>query len=81
MSQQLTTRTPPPSKPQLALMSWLAVLPTLIVLNLTVGASLQGLPVVVRTFVIATIAVPIVICGLMPHLHKIRGRLIASRAS
>jgi antibiotic biosynthesis monooxygenase (ABM) superfamily enzyme len=81
MSHQPTTRTPPPSKHQLALMIWLAVLPTLTVLNLTLGASMKDLPVVVRTFVIATIAVPIVIYGLMPHLHSIRGRLLANRAS
>ena len=28
---------------------------------------------VLRTFVLATIAVPIVIYGLMPHLHRARG--------
>ena len=32
---------------------------------------------VVRTFVLATIAVPIVIYGLMPQLHKARVRLLA----
>ena len=74
-------RLPPPSKHQLALMIWLAVLPTLTFLNLTVGKSLVGLPVVVRTFVIATIAVPIVIYALMPQLHRIRGRLLADRTS
>ena len=74
-------RLPPPSKHQLALMIWLAVLPTLTFLNLTVGKSLVGLSVVVRTFVIATIAVPIVIYALMPQLHRIRGRLLADRTS
>jgi antibiotic biosynthesis monooxygenase (ABM) superfamily enzyme len=73
-------RIPPPSKHQLALMIWLAVLPTLTVLNLGLGSSLKGLPVVVRTFIIATIAVPIVIYGLMPHLHRLRSRLILTRA-
>jgi hypothetical protein len=29
-----------------------------------------------RTFVLATIAVPIVIYGFMPHLHRLRGRLL-----
>jgi hypothetical protein len=48
---------PPPSKHQLALMIWLAVLPTLTVLN--VGLSgLADAPIVLRT-VVATIAVPI----------------------
>jgi hypothetical protein len=29
-----------------------------------------------RTFVLATIAVPIVIYGLMPYLHRLRVRLL-----
>ena len=66
---------PPPTKHQLALMIWLAVFPTLTVLNLTLGGSLKDLPVVARTFVLATIAVPIVIYGVMPHLHRLRARL------
>jgi antibiotic biosynthesis monooxygenase (ABM) superfamily enzyme len=74
-------RVPPPSKHQLALMIWLAVLPTLTVLNLTIGASLKEQPIVVRTFIIVTIAVPIVIYGLMPHLHRARARLVIGRAS
>lgn len=69
---------PPPSKNQLALMIWVAVVPTLIVLNLTVGRAMHDLPLVVRTFVIATAAVPIVIYGLMPHLHRLRVRLVTT---
>lgn len=66
---------PPPTKHQLALMIWLAVFPTLTVLNLTLGGTLNGLPIILRTFVLATIAVPIVIYGVMPHLHRLRARL------
>jgi len=66
----------PPSKHQLALMIWLAVFPTLTVLNLALGDWLAPLTPIVRTFVLATIAVPIVIYGLMPHLHRLRGRLL-----
>jgi antibiotic biosynthesis monooxygenase (ABM) superfamily enzyme len=62
-------------------MIWLAVLPTLTALNVTLGASLKGEPVVIRTFIIATIAVPIVIYGLMPQLHRVRARLVVGRAS
>ena len=51
----------PPSKHQLALMIWLAVFPTLVVLNLALKGLLDGLPIVVRTFVLVTIAVPLVI--------------------
>ena len=70
---------PPPSKHQLAVMIWIAVVPTLTVLNLTLGAHLAGLPTVARTFVLATLAVPIVIYGLMPRLYRLRARVIADR--
>lgn len=71
-----TARVPPPTKHQLALMIWLAVVPTLTVINLTVGIRLKDLATVPRTFVLATIAVPIVIYGVMPHLHRARGWLL-----
>lgn len=70
----------PPSKHLLALMIWVAVFPTLTVLNLVLRSSLSGLPVVLRTFVLATVAVPIVIYGLMPHLHRLRAWLLAQHA-
>jgi antibiotic biosynthesis monooxygenase (ABM) superfamily enzyme len=71
----------PPTKHQLALMIWLAVFPTLTVLNLALGGWLRTLTPVLRTFVLATIAVPIVIYGLMPQLHRLRRRLQTSIAS
>ena len=71
----------PPSKHQLALMIWLAVFPTLTMLNLALGDWLNTLPPVLRTFVLATVAVPIVMYGLMPQLHRIRRRLSSKKAS
>jgi len=71
----------PPSKHQLALMIWLAVFPTLTVLNLALGEWLAPLTPVLRTFVLATIAVPIVIYGFMPHLYRLRGRLLTRTVS
>ena len=71
----------PPSKHQLALMIWVAVFPTLTILNVTVGPWLSDSGPVLRTFVLATIAVPIVIYGLMPQLHKVRVRLLTRAAS
>jgi antibiotic biosynthesis monooxygenase (ABM) superfamily enzyme len=62
-------------------MIWLAVFPTLTVLNLVLGDWLVTLSPVTRTFVLATIAVPIVIYGLMPQLHRIRGRLLTRLSS
>ncbi|HEX5200470.1 MAG TPA: hypothetical protein VFW27_11080 [Actinoplanes sp.] len=69
--------TRPPTKHELAAMIWLAVFPTLTVLNLALGGWLGALSPVLRTFVLATIAVPIVIYGLMPQLHRLRGHLLA----
>ncbi|HEX2805691.1 MAG TPA: hypothetical protein VHN80_05940 [Kineosporiaceae bacterium] len=71
----------PPSKHQLAVMIWTAVFPTLTVLNLTLGPWLATLGPVLRTFILATIAVPIVIYGLMPQLHCIRGHILTRRAA
>jgi antibiotic biosynthesis monooxygenase (ABM) superfamily enzyme len=71
---------PPPSKHQLALMIWLCVFPTLTVINLALGSRLRSLSPVSRTFVLATVAVPIVIYGLMPYLHRIRAHLLRGAA-
>jgi len=68
--------TGPPTKHQLAMMIWLAVFPTLTIINLALGDWLRTLSPVLRTFVLATIAVPIVIYGLMPQLHRLRVRLM-----
>ncbi|TDW81750.1 hypothetical protein EV137_7760 [Kribbella pratensis] len=70
----------PPTKHQLALMIWLAVFPTLTVLNLTLADWLGTLAPVLRTFVLATIAVPIVIYGVMPQLHRLRTRILSRSA-
>jgi len=69
-------RVPPPTKHQLALMIWLCVFPTLTAINLAFGEWLRPMPPVLRTFVLATIAVPVVIYGLMPHLHRFRALLL-----
>lgn len=74
-----TTQLPPPTKHQLALMIWVAVFPTLTLLNLLLGNLLAGLPSILRTFILATVAVPIVIYGLMPRLHQLRARILTRR--
>ncbi len=70
---------PPPTKHQLALMIWVAVFPTLTVLNLVLSGVLAGASSVLRTFVLATVAVPIVIYGLMPVLHRFRAAILRRR--
>lgn len=71
----------PPSKHQLAVMIWIAVFPTLTVLNVAIGPWLSDVGPVLRTFVLATIAVPIVIYGIMPRLHHVRTRLLSRRVA
>ena len=70
----------PPTKHQLALMICIAVFPTLTILNLALDPWFSDTGAVMRTFVLASVAVPIVIHGLMPRLHRIRVRLVARRA-
>lgn len=72
----MTAHPTPPSKHQLALMIWLAVFPTLTVLNVALGDWLDTLSMLPRTFVLATVSVPIVIYGVMPQLHRLRARLL-----
>lgn len=62
-------------------MIWLAVFPTLTVLNLGLSSLLTDVPIVLRTFILATIAVPIVMYGLMPRLHRLRARLVARQSA
>jgi antibiotic biosynthesis monooxygenase (ABM) superfamily enzyme len=62
-------------------MIWLCVFPTLTALNLTFGSWLATMTPLTRTFVLATVAVPIVIYGLMPHLHRARARLLSGWTS
>jgi len=71
----------PPTKHQLAVMIWVAVFPTLTVLNLALGDWLHTLNPIMRTFVLATVAVPIVIYGLMPQLHRLRVRILAPKTT
>jgi antibiotic biosynthesis monooxygenase (ABM) superfamily enzyme len=79
MTARPTIQTTPPSKHQLALMIWIAVFPTLTVLNFLLSDLLGNLPMVLRTLILATIAVPIVIYGIMPYLHRARHAILARR--
>jgi antibiotic biosynthesis monooxygenase (ABM) superfamily enzyme len=75
-AENTSGRLAPPGKHQLALMIWLCVFPTLTVINLAFADWLRPMSPVLRTFVLATIAVPIVIYGLMPHVQRLRVRLL-----
>lgn len=75
-----TARPTPPGTHQLAVMIWLAVFPTLTALNVALGDWLDTLAVLPRTFVLVTVAVPIVVYGVMPQLHRLRVRLLVRAA-
>jgi antibiotic biosynthesis monooxygenase (ABM) superfamily enzyme len=69
----------PPTKHQMALMIWIAAFPTLTAINLLCGDWLAALHPILRTFVVVTTAVPIVIYGIMPQLHRLRGWILRSK--
>ncbi|MEV6570029.1 hypothetical protein [Streptomyces sp. NPDC051577] len=70
----------PPPKHHMALMIWMAVFPTLTVLELLLHDRLQRLPMVLRTLVLSAIVVLTVVYVLLPRLQVARVRLLA-RAS
>lgn len=73
---------PPPSKLGFTAMVWVCVFPTLTALNLGLGSWLATLTPVLRTFVLASIAVPFVTYAVMPRVQRARALLIrALRAS
>ena len=49
-------------------------------LNLALGNWLSTLTPIVRTFALVTIAVPIVVYGLMPQMHRLRRRIVTRMA-
>ena len=69
-------RVGPPPRHQMAVMVWLAVFPTLTVLQVVVGSRLHDQPAVVRTLVLTTIAVPIVVYLLLPPLQRLGVHLL-----
>jgi antibiotic biosynthesis monooxygenase (ABM) superfamily enzyme len=81
MTHPTTRPVGPPTKHQHALMIWLCVFPTLTVINVALADWLHTMGTVTRTFVLATLAVPVVIYGLMPQLHRVRVRVLTRRAS
>jgi antibiotic biosynthesis monooxygenase (ABM) superfamily enzyme len=66
----------PPPRWQLAVMIWLAVFPTLTVLQVLLGGVLGTLPVVLRTLVLSSLAVPIVVYLVLPRLQRARAMMV-----
>ena len=74
----MSTAPTAPSPHRQALTVWLAVLPTLTVLQLALGHVLASVPVLLRPPIMATLAVPIVVYGVMPRLTRLIARLARS---
>jgi antibiotic biosynthesis monooxygenase (ABM) superfamily enzyme len=75
MSTTTTTTTAPVSPHRQALTVWLAVLPTLTVLQLVLGDLLAEVHPYLRPPIMATLAVPIVVYGVMPRLARLMARV------
>ncbi|NUW39531.1 hypothetical protein [Nonomuraea rhodomycinica] len=58
-----------------ALMVWVAVLPTLTVVQLALSGLLEAVPPLLRPPVVATVVVPIVVYVLLPLLQRVRSRV------
>ena len=65
----------PASPHRQAITVWLAVLPTLTVLQLVLGHVLAQVPLYLRPPIMATFAVPIVVYALMPRLSRLTARV------
>ena len=64
-----------PSHHRQAVTVWLAVMPTLTVLQLLLGDFLAEVPPYLRPPIMATFAVPIVIYAVMPRLARLTARV------
>ncbi|MFF2081381.1 hypothetical protein ACFVXG_42250 [Kitasatospora sp. NPDC058162] len=64
-----------PSVHRRALLTWLAVYPTITTAFLLLGPHLGSLPVPLRTLVMTAFVVPVVVYALMPLLLKAETRL------
>ncbi|MDP3890632.1 hypothetical protein [Nocardioides sp.] len=72
-----TTAPGPPPRLHLAIMIWLAVFPTLTVLQLLLGELLDRLPLAARTLTLSTLVVPVVVYLILPHLQRARAALVS----
>lgn len=77
MSTATTAHNPSPrvSRLRQAVTVWLAVLPTLTLLQLLLGDLLADVPPNLRPPIMATIAVPIVVYAVMPLLAPLTARV------
>jgi antibiotic biosynthesis monooxygenase (ABM) superfamily enzyme len=62
-----------PPKWKFAVMVWLAIYPTIIIVSLLIGDSIKNLPLPVKTLIMTGILVPLMVFVLLPILRKVLG--------
>lgn len=77
--QPTPTPVGPPTKPQQALMIWLCVVPTLIVLTIVLGPWIMDVNPMMRMFVLATLTVPTMVYVEMPLAQRARVWILSRR--
>lgn len=70
-----STTTTPPSVHRRALITWLAIYPTITAVLALVGGATAGLPLPVRTLILTAIVVPAAVYVLVPALVKANAAL------
>ncbi|MFD7643955.1 hypothetical protein ACFV4P_25240 [Kitasatospora sp. NPDC059795] len=75
-----TKQPPAPSTHMRVLITWLAVYPSITVVQLLLGPLLGGLAVPLRVLVITAVVVPPVVYLFVPGLLKVRAALLRRRA-
>ncbi|MFF7632280.1 hypothetical protein ACFZB9_03900 [Kitasatospora sp. NPDC008050] len=62
-----------------AVITWVAVYPTITLVLGLLGPHTAHLPLVVRTLILSGIVVPVVVYGLIPVLHRLHAATIGKR--
>ncbi|MBT2470913.1 hypothetical protein J7E97_24365 [Streptomyces sp. ISL-66] len=62
--------TPPPSVHRRALITWLAIYPTVTAVVALIGGATAGLPLPVQTMILTAVVVPVAVYVLVPALMK-----------
>lgn len=68
-------------KLHMAIMVWLAVFPTIALWQLILGDLLSALAPMLRTLILVTLTVPVVVFVALPRLAKLRARLVKAPVS
>jgi antibiotic biosynthesis monooxygenase (ABM) superfamily enzyme len=62
-----------PPKWKFALMVWIAIYPSITVVQILIGKQISALPIPIKTLIMTGILVPLMVYVLLPLLRKILG--------